>query len=181
MKVLRNFFYLIFTILLLFPSGIPAQNPKPDDPDDVLIKAAREIMTEASTCALITLDEEGRPRVRMMDPFKPENDFIVWLGTNPESRKVDQIKQDPRVTLYYEGRDDSGYVMIHGQAQLVSDKKEKEKWWKPEWSAFYSDRQQGFLLIKVSPQWMEVVSYKYGLVGDSISWEPPGKIFKTEN
>ena len=52
-------------------------------------------MISAKTCALITLDSEGRPRVRVMDPFIPENDFTVWFGTNPKTRKVEQIKNNP--------------------------------------------------------------------------------------
>ena len=55
-----------------------------------------EIMSAAGTCTLITLDQEGRPRARVMDAFLPEDDFTVWFGTNPKSRKVAQIKNDPR-------------------------------------------------------------------------------------
>ena len=83
-------------------------------------------MNSAGTCALITLDEEGRPRVRAMDAFPPENDFTVWFGTNPKSRKVNQIKNDPRVTLYYLENDGSGYVMIYGKAQLVDELRKKK-------------------------------------------------------
>jgi len=47
---------------------------------------------------LITLDKDGAPRARTMDPFPVEDDFTVWFGTNSNSRKVVQIKNDPRVT-----------------------------------------------------------------------------------
>ena len=57
--------------------------------DQRLVEAAKEIMTAAGTCALITLDDEGVPRVRAMDPFAPEEDLTVWFGTNSKSRKVD--------------------------------------------------------------------------------------------
>jgi general stress protein 26 len=112
-----------------------------------------------------------------MDPFLPESDFTVWFGTNPKSRKVDQIKKDPRVTLYYLENDGAGYVMIHGKAKIVNDQKEKEKRWKVEWEAFYANRDEDFLLIKVSPEWMEVISYAHGVVGDPSTWETPSVIF----
>lgn len=138
-----------------------------------LIKAAKEIMNAATYCALITLDEEGRPRVRVMDPFKPEGDLIVWFGTNPNSRKVAQIKNDPRVTLYYLDNDASGYVMIHGKAHLVDDPTEKENRWKDGWDDFYLNKPKGYLLIKVIPEWMEILSTSRGLLGDKITWQPP--------
>ena len=34
-----------------------------------------------------------------------------------------------------------------------------------------------YLLIKVTPEWMEVVSYAHNLVGDTITWEPPIVVF----
>jgi len=157
--------------------GFNQNNEYSDSPNNKLIIAAREIMTSSKTCALITLDHEGRPRARTMDPFLPESDFTVWFGTNPKSRKVDQIKKDPRVTLYYLENNGAGYVMIHGKAKIVNDQKEKEKRWKVEWEAFYANRDEDFLLIKVSPEWMEVISYAHGVVGDPSTWETPSVIF----
>ncbi len=181
MKILKKSNYLLLMILLLVPFiGISQTIQLKDSSNIKLINAAREIMVTAGTCALITLDEEGRPRVRVMSPFIPENDLTVWFGTNSKSRKVDQIKKDPRVTLYYLDSDASGYVMIHGIAQIVDDQMEKEKRWKDEWEAFYPNRPEGYLLIKVSPIWMEVISYTCGIVGDPITWQPPKVLFNSK-
>jgi general stress protein 26 len=181
MKKLNKSVYLIFMFFLLMPYAGFNQNIEfANSENNNLTIAAREIMTSSKTCALITLDSEGRPRVRTMDPFLPETDFTVWFGSNPKSRKVDQIKKDPRVTLYYLANDDSGYVMIHGIAQIVDTQEEKDKRWKVEWKAFYPNKSEDFLLIKVSPKWMEVISYAHGIVGDSISWESPRVIFNSK-
>lgn len=181
MKPIKLSICLIFPIFLLmsFP-GFSQNEVLKDSLNNKLIQAAKEIISNAGTCALITLDGEGRPRVRAMDAFPPENDFTVWFGTNPESRKVNQIKNDPRVTLYYLDKDGSGYVMIHGKAQLVNDTGEKEKHWKVEWEAFYPDKNESYLLIKVTPEWMEVVSYAYGITGDPVTWEPPKVTFDSK-
>ena len=128
-------------------------------------------MTFEETCALITLDDESRSVVRAMDPFLPERVFTVWFGKNPKSRKVDQIKKDASVTIYYLGCNSSGYVMIHGIAEIVNNQKEKR--WKAEWEAFYPNKPEGFILIKVSPEWMEVISYGHGVIGNPLTWETP--------
>ena len=178
MKALKNSIYLFLPLLLLISfKGIGQSTEAGDTAKIKLVKAAREIMAAAGSCALITLDEEGRPRARVMDPFNPESDLTVWFGTNTKSRKVSQIKNDPRVTLYYLDSDASGYVMVHGFAQIVDDQKEKEKRWKDEWQAFYPNYPQGYLLIKVSPEWMEVISYTRGIVGDPVTWQPPIVLF----
>ena len=171
--------YLFFALFLVLPFIGFTQNRVPlDSLHQKLTNAAKEIMTSAKTCALITIDQEGNPRVRTMDPFPPEIDFTVWFGTNPKSRKVYQIKQNPSVTLYYLANDGSGYVTIHGEAEIVNNQEEKEKRWKVAWEAFYPNKSEDFALIKVTPHWMEVVSYAHGVVGDPITWEPPRVIFK---
>ena len=143
-----------------------------------LIKAAKEIMIDAGTCALITIDNQERPRVRAMDPFPPEDGLIVWFGTNSNSRKVKQIKENSKVTLYYADNDNTGYVMIHGIASIVNDISEKEKHWKVKWKDFYPNFPDGYSLIKVSPQWMEVISETRNILGDTKTWEPQKVVFK---
>ena len=166
--------FAFFLLLVLISCPVHTQvNHENDSSNDKLIRAAREIISSAGTCALVTLDEEGRPRVRAMDPFSPEEDFTVWFGTNSKSRKVSQIRNDPRVSLYYLDGDASGYVMIHGRAELINDEREKEMHWKERWEAFYPDNKENFLLIRVSPIWMEISSAPRGINGDSVTWQPP--------
>ena len=175
MKTSKRFYYVAISILLFISfSGLGQISEQgSDSADQALIEAAKEIMNSAGTCALITLDDEGAPRVRAMDPFSPEKDLTVWFGTNSRSRKVDQIKKDPRVTLYYLDKDASGYVIIHGLARLVNNSQEKEKRWKAEWEAFYPDKTKDYLLIEVSPSSIEILSPPRGIVGDPETWQPP--------
>jgi general stress protein 26 len=180
MKSSRKLIRLIVLILFILPNNGISQNSNNDSTDIKLINIAREIMVSVKTCALITLDEECRPRVRVMDPFIPESDLTVWFGTNPKSRKVNQIKKNPKVTLYYLDSDASGYVMIHGIAEIVNDPIEKEKRWKDEWKAFYPNKPKDYLLIKVSPEWIEIISHAHGVLGDPISWEPPKVILNSK-
>ncbi len=141
------------------------------------LKIARSIIANSKQCALITLAENGQPQVRTMDPFEPEDDFTIWLGTNPKSRKVRQIKKNNKVALYYSDHD-NGYVSVYGVAELVNDHVEKEKHWKQEWSAYYPNRTDSYLLIKVIPDRVEIISYKDGISGNPNTWEPEIVLFK---
>ena len=142
-----------------------------------LITAAREIMNTTRYCALITIDAHGRTNARTMDAFAPDENMIVWFGTNPLSRKVAEIRRNPRVTLYYFDRENQAYVTLRGIARLVSDPQEKLRHWKDDWKAFYPDREKGYLLIEVRPSKLEVVNTKTGIVGKSQAWDPPSVTF----
>ena len=170
MKALRQTINLLFILLFIIPFHLQAQETLSREK---LEKVANEIMTNATSCALITLDNQGQPRVRAMDPFAPETDFTVWFGTNKNSRKVGQIQHDNRVTLYYIDPDLSGYVTIIGTAQIIDTPDAKRKYWKDAWNDFYPDDRKDYTLIKVSPVWMEVISTKHGILGDTVTWEPP--------
>lgn len=170
--------FQIFTLLLLFAaSEVVAQETMHPLSRDELITAARETMSTARYCALITLDSSGRPQARTLDPFPPDENMVVWLGTNPRSRKVAAIRRNPHVALYYFDRESQAYVTIYGIARLINDPKAKLKWWKDEWKDFYPDRTKDFLLIRVTPEKLEVVNVKKGIVSDPHTWKPPSARF----
>ena len=175
MKLLNRFFCLWILLSVGCQPDSKPQNQKNDH--ELILMAAREIILASGKCALITLDERGLPQVRTMDPFEPESDFTIWLATNPKSRKVNQIRNNPNVTLFYADKNDNGYVSIYGTAELVNDQKEKNKRWKEEWKGFYPNREEAYLLIKVIPFRMEFINYKAGHAGDSITWQPEIVLF----
>ncbi len=179
-KLIKRIAIIIPTLLIMHLQCFSQNTEQKDSIRNNLIKAAREIISEVKTCALITIDEKGLPTARTMDPFLPESDFTVWLGTNPKSRKVHQIKNNPNVALYYFDNAASGYVVIHGTAHLINDQKEKEKHWKTEWNSFYPNKSEDYLLIKVIPASMEVISYRDGITSNSETWKPPVVYFNTE-
>ena len=164
---------IVFALLINLPLSGSAEELTQSTSPSELLEIAREVIDSAGSCALITLDSNGRPRARTMDPFPPEDDFVVWFGTNRFSRKVEEIRNDPRVTIYYHDPESPGYVTIEGTATLVDDPEEKSQRWREEWSEFYPDREGVYLLIKVVPTRLEVISVSHGIVGDPETWTPP--------
>jgi general stress protein 26 len=140
----------------------------------VVKKAAREVMQKAHFCTLVTVGEDGQPQARIMDPFAPEDDFTIWLATRSTTRKVGQIEKDPRVTLLYFDHADLSEVTVLGKAELVRDPAEKARHWNPAWRGFYEDENRGddYLLIRVTPSHLEIVSPARGLGSDPQTWRP---------
>ena len=135
-----------------------------------LLGIAREVVEGAAFVSLATLDEDGYPAVRAMDPLPPDSNWVVWLATNPGSRKVGQLRARPRVALHYLAEGVPAYVTLIGRARLVDDPEMKARHWKESWTPFYPDRDQSVLLIEVTPVRLEVVSEAHGAPGDPETW-----------
>jgi general stress protein 26 len=144
-----------------------------------ILEVARQVMASARYCALVTLDQAGSPQVRAMDPFPPDGDMTVRLGTNSSTRKVDQIRHSPRVALYYFDPEGGSYVTLSGVARLINDADEKSEWWKEEWTPFYEDcfRGDDYLLIEVTPKRCEVMSLEYKIAASPKAWQPAVVLF----
>jgi general stress protein 26 len=144
-------------------------------PRNRILAAATDLMQAARYCTFVTLDEEGQPRARVVDPFPPEPDMTVWLATRASTRKVAQIRKNPRATLLCFDPGRKGYVTLLGTATPVEDAAEKARHWKPEWKAFYDDENRGsdYLLIRMKPSKLEILSPAHGLDNDPRTWLPP--------
>jgi general stress protein 26 len=80
---------------------------------------------------------------------------------------VKQIENKPDVIVYYYDPATMSYVSVAGKASLVNDADLKAKYWVDAYSAYYPDRDKDYILIKVIPENMEVVSYKYRIFWNS--------------
>jgi general stress protein 26 len=146
------------------------------DRDSVKL-AALEIMNETHYCGLVTIDSEGQPQMRTMNPFPANDELITWFATSRTSRKVSEIKNNPKVCVYYADHlNAKGYVSIVGTAQIIDDKdllvKMKRDYWNgiPDW-------QNKFVLIKIIPKKMDVINYKHGINNDPDTFRAPSIVF----
>ncbi|HET9314072.1 MAG TPA: pyridoxamine 5'-phosphate oxidase family protein [Vicinamibacteria bacterium] len=165
---------LAVTCLLGLRDTAAAAEPAPVPDRAKVLAAAAVVMERARYCSLITLGPDGHPQSRIVDPFPPDPDLTVWIATNPVTRKVEQIKADPRVTLSCFDPSGPGYVTLLARAVLVTDPAEKAKRWKEDWIMFYADKNRGpdYVLIRCKPFRVEVVSYPDGILNDRDSWRP---------
>lgn len=170
----KRLLWLLLTIATIAGCrSVQPAAPQVDRSDTAaILRAAREVMAAAQFCALITLDEEGRPQARVMDPTAPDARMVVTLMTNPASRKVAQIERDPRVTLFYFDPASPGYVTILGRAVPIADADEKRRRWVERWSPHIASPEEA-LLYEIVPDRIEVVSISHGVVGDRGTWTPP--------
>jgi general stress protein 26 len=157
-------------VLVAFGLAAPAA---PADRQE-LLRIAREVMQKARYATLVTVGADGHPQARVVDPLAPEADMSVWIATRPATRKVAEIKADPRVTLLYFDAAGPSFVTLLARAELVSDPAHKAAHWKDAWAPFYANSHRGddFVLIRAVPLRLELVSPPHGVDNDPVSWRP---------
>ena len=136
-KITFSMFCCLIVLKAVVPSDLFAQSAVNRD---TLLVAAREIIKETTYCGLVTIDSTGQPQVRTMNPFPVNDQLITWFATSRSSRKVKEIKNNPKVCVYYANHVDAkGYVDITGIAEVIDDKellvKMKRDYWSgiPNW------------------------------------------------
>ncbi len=149
-------------------SPIPAPNASPRERT---LKIARAIMAAARFCTMVTTID-GEAQARIVDPLEPDAAFVVHLATNPLSRKVSQMRANPRITLLYFDTSRLAYVTLIGMASPVPEN-EKTALYKKDWEGFFDrSRSASYALYRVVPSRVEVVSAGDGLTGDPATWRP---------
>jgi general stress protein 26 len=162
-------------IAAALPASASAQAAKLPSPTRAqIVAAAADVMKAARYTTLITLGADGRSQARIVDPATPEPDLTIWIATNPLTRKVAELQRDGRVTLLYFNTALGEYVTVLGTATLVTDSTAKVKHWKSDWAPFYKSGPRGsdYLLIRVKPTHLEVVSPSHKIVSDPKTWLP---------
>jgi general stress protein 26 len=88
------------------------------------------IMRKTGTHAHLATADGRQPWVRSVSPIV-DQDLSIWVATFAQSRKVKQIKANPRVCLQFVSQPggDKGAVVI-GQARIARGSTERKKAWK---------------------------------------------------
>jgi len=171
--------YSLFAISIFTFLSCTNVNPTQEDiredfthEEQKIINLSKEIIKETYFATLITVDKNGQPRARVMEPFEPDNNYIIWLTTNPKSRKVAQLNNNSKATLHYFDKKNLGYVSLMGNAFLINDEVIKSQKFKDGWDNFYKNQKDDYLLIKFIPKTLEIISVTNQYNGDSLTWKP---------
>lgn len=129
-----------------------------------VLRAARATMRRKKYCLLATAGEDGIA-ARVLQPFPPEPNLEVWLGTSPRSRKAAQLRADPRATLVYEDDAKSACAVLSGRIELVEDLAERRRRFMPSWWAFWPEGPEAddYVLLRFTPEALEVWDASRGI------------------
>lgn len=78
---------------------------------------------------LATCDGD-QPRVRTVSPIV-EDDMSIWVTTRSTSRKVKQLRENPKICLaFVKPPDGDKAVTVIGEARIIPDLEKKRRVWK---------------------------------------------------
>jgi general stress protein 26 len=88
------------------------------------------IMKDNYLYANLATSDGDQPRVRIVSPVV-ENDMSIWITTRSTSRKVKQLRENPKICLaFVEPPDGDKAVTVMGEAQIIPDIQKKRRVWK---------------------------------------------------
>lgn len=109
------------------------------------------LMEISPAAYLTTIDPNGFPHTRAMTnlrnktqkpqliPFfrDQQEDYLIIFSTNTSSSKVEQVKVNPKVSVYYSYPEKWQGVMFGGEIEIVPDEKLKLAIWEDGMEKYY--------------------------------------------
>lgn len=94
-----------------------------------IIAMARRVVSEGKPFVLATVDAEGCPRMRWMGGLLLEDPLTIYMACGASSRKMDQIRGNPKGQLMFQTEGFREVVTLYGTCQIVDDAEVKQKMW----------------------------------------------------
>ncbi|ELR25071.1 pyridoxamine 5'phosphate oxidase family superfamily protein [Acanthamoeba castellanii str. Neff] len=139
------------------------------------LKAVGEVMQAATYATFITTDAAHAPQARLVYPGPPANDYgVIYISTNPSTRKVAQLRANPASALSYTAKDWQAYVTLIGSTSIIDDPEVLRKHWREDLLVYYAGGPLGgnFVVLEFKPQQIEIVSYHHAIATDPDRWQP---------
>ncbi|MGD2065064.1 MAG: pyridoxamine 5'-phosphate oxidase family protein [Dehalococcoidia bacterium] len=118
------------------------------------------IMRDNYLFASLSTSDGDQPRVRTVSPII-EDDMSIWVTTRSTSRKVKQLRENPKICLaFVEPPEGDKAAAVIGEAQIIPDIEKKERVWKLAPFDLYEHFPDGpdssdFCLLKIIPEKIE--------------------------
>ncbi len=165
---------------------VPSDLYRVDD-EAAILAAARDLITADKYAAFVTVDKDGVPRARTVltqigpaDASRPDKGFTIWILTRRSTRKVEQIRKNPNVTLYYNDDPNERYVTLMGTATIHTNPNhpEAKKFYDEAYAKyFWPDLEKDFIMISVRPKWLEALIMPT-IKGHQQNWRPQAVVFR---
>jgi general stress protein 26 len=88
------------------------------------------IMKDNFLYASLATCDGDQPRVRTVSPIV-EDDMSIWVTTRNTSRKVKQLRENPKICLaFVEPPDGDKAAIVIGEARIIPNMEKKKRVWK---------------------------------------------------
>jgi general stress protein 26 len=133
------------------------------------------IMKDNFLFASLSTSDGDQPRVRTVSPIV-EDDMSIWVTTRSTSRKVKQLRENPKICLaFVEPPEGDKAATVIGEVLIIPDIEKKKRVWQLAPFDLYEHFPDGptssdFCLLKIIPkriEWRDSGTAKWNI------YEPP--------
>ena len=105
---------------------------------ETAIEQALALADRSGIVMLGTNGDNGFPNIKAMLKMENEGLKTVWMSTNTSSRRVGQLRRDPRACLYFIDMEKWMGVMLVGEVELLQDAESRQRLWREGFEKYYS-------------------------------------------
>ncbi len=138
------------------------------------LELAKKAISTNKYAFLITNNGSNSPSARLVEPVVNYEEMTFWIGTNPSLRKIEEIKENPAVTLAFGNEKNDSNVVIQGIANVENNPDFARQHWKAYWRLFFPDGPESadFILIRIEWQSIEVLDFSRNIIPEPFGLKP---------
>lgn len=105
--------------------------------DEIFILESKKLVEKSKIVMVGTNGENGYPNIKAMMRLKHDGLKKFWLSTNTSTKRVELLKSDNKVCLYFVDENDFAGLMITGTIEILKDRESKEMMWADGCEIYY--------------------------------------------
>ena len=113
-------------------------------------------LVNRSTIAMLgTNGDKGYPNIRAMIKMENEGLKTIWFSTNTSSRKIPQLKKNPKACVYFVDFDKWIGLMLVGTTEIRKDQQSRERLWREGYEKYYPKgvNDPDYSVLRFTTQW----------------------------
>jgi general stress protein 26 len=101
------------------------------------LKAALELADKSGIAMLGTNGNDGYPNIKGMIKMENEGLKNIWFSTNTSSKRVKQILQNSKASVYFVDFENWKGLMLVGDVEILQDTESKKRLWREGFEMYY--------------------------------------------
>jgi general stress protein 26 len=84
-----------------------------------------------------TVSREGEPNIKALSKVAAEGIKDVWCITHSSTRRVVQLRHDPKACVYFLDQARFQGLMLVGKVEIRQDQETKRRMWQPQFEHYF--------------------------------------------
>jgi len=101
------------------------------------IQKALALANAAEIVMLGTNGDNGYPHIKAMLKMENEGLKTIWFSTNTSSKRIAQLKRDPKTCVYFVDFENRMGLMLIGEVEILQDANARERLWREGYERYY--------------------------------------------